>query len=72
MPSSAHHRCIHCRKDLVKEEVGYRSDEHDMTVDRVACQDSPTGRHEPACTMERIPVQAVMECPCGFRAGDLA
>jgi DNA-directed RNA polymerase subunit RPC12/RpoP len=70
MPSSTHYRCIHCCKDLVKEEVGYRSDEHDVSVDRVACPDSPTKRHEPANLMKRIPVQAVMECPCGFRAGD--
>ena len=71
MPSSTH-RCIHCLDDLVREEVGYRSASRDLTRDRVACEKSPTGRHEPACLMESIPVQAVMECPCGFRAGDLA
>jgi hypothetical protein len=71
MPESrAPARCIHCRKVIVPEKVGYRSDERDMSVDRVACLDSPTGRHEPACITERVPVQAVMECPCGFQTGD--
>jgi hypothetical protein len=62
--------CCFCRKGLVAEEVGYRTDEHAPTRDRVACEKSPTRRHEPACIAERIPVQAVMECPCGFQTGD--
>ena len=63
--------CCFCWKGLVAEEVGYRSDEHAPTVDRVACEKSPTGRHEPACLMKRIPVRAAMECECLPRTGDL-
>lgn len=70
--STAHARCVHCCTDIVKEQVGWRSASRDLTKDRVPCPDSPTGRHEPACLTERVPVQAVMECPCGFRTGDLA
>lgn len=62
--------CIHCRKGLVAEEIGYRSDEHAPTKDRVACENSPTGRHEIAEQMERFPVQAATECECLPRTGD--
>ena len=58
-------RCIHCRKPIVRERVGWRSDEHDLTTDRVLCTESP---EQDAWNKKHVPDQ---ECPCGFRTGDL-
>ena len=62
--------CCFCRKGLVEEEAGYRSDEHAPTENRAACASSPTGRHEVADKMVRVPVQAATECECLPRTGD--
>lgn len=69
-------RCRYCCKPIVRERVGWRSDEHDPSVDRVLCPDSPepdvvNKKHEPAERMARIHVRAHKLCECAVQTGDM-
>lgn len=61
--SYPHISCVYCTKRIVRERVGWRSDEHDPEIDRVKCPESPQAhpydrKHVPAEMMSRVVVQA--------------
>jgi hypothetical protein len=57
--------CVYCVKRIVQERAGWRSDERDMSVDRVRCVSSPEPdvwrqKHEPGGLIALIALPAVM------------